>query len=52
MHLMFTALANFSHDFILCRINLTPVIFVLRYGDDVANTTEENSSIFSLIRMR
>jgi len=27
-------------------------VLIVRYGDSAGNTTEENSSVFSLIRMR
>jgi len=34
------------------QYNLALLVDGLRYGDSAGNTVEENSSIFSLIRMR
>jgi len=38
----------------LCNaeFHATSVLLSMRYGDGAGNTVEENSSVFSLIRMR
>jgi len=41
-----------NNSFLLNYFNLVKVLTQSRYEDGVDNTAEENSSIFSVIRMR
>ena len=47
-----TSVTDVQGDRATVTCSLTRVISYLRYGDGAGNTTEENSSVFSLTRMR
>jgi len=43
---------NYTHTFCSGKSIHLFISFIQRYGDGAGNTVEENSSVFSLIRMR
>jgi len=47
-----TSVTDEQGDKATATCSLTGMISYLRYGDGAGNTDEENSSVFSLIRMR